>query len=249
MQVIRIKIYQNMPNYRKPDSFQLKETYPLPPPSTVIGMIHNLCEYKEYKEMDLSIQGEYYSKVNDLYTVYEFGNQKYEGGRHQLKVKDEARTVGITRGVATIELLVDVELLIHVRPKDENRMNEIYNALKMPREYPSLGRREDIALIEDVEIVELREVSGKDATEVDDKYNKYVPFNIFEELSTDTLEGYELGSKYMLNKDYRLVNFGTKNRPKFFRQWNRVEVAYIKDFKRFNTKVIADEYNSPVFLL
>src|SRR5699024_4081324 len=98
--------------------------------------------YKEYKEMDLSIQGEYYSKVNDLYTVYEFGNQKYEGGRHQLKVKDEARTVGITRGVATIELLVDVELLIHVRPKDENRMNEIYNALKMPREYPSLGRRE-----------------------------------------------------------------------------------------------------------
>ncbi len=64
-----------MVNYKKPTSFQLKETYPLPPPSTVIGMVHYLCDFTEYKEMDISIQGRSHSKVNDLYTRYEFSNQ------------------------------------------------------------------------------------------------------------------------------------------------------------------------------
>ena len=44
MKAIRVKLTQDMVNYRKPTSFQLKETYPLPPPSTVIGMVHYLCD-------------------------------------------------------------------------------------------------------------------------------------------------------------------------------------------------------------
>ena len=46
---VRLKLYQSMANYKKPTSFQLKETYPLPPYSTVIGMVHNLCNYEEYQ--------------------------------------------------------------------------------------------------------------------------------------------------------------------------------------------------------
>ncbi|SHH58033.1 CRISPR-associated protein, Cas5t family [Anaerosphaera aminiphila DSM 21120] len=247
MKAIRFKVYQNMPNYKKPNSFQLKETYPLPPPSTVIGMIHNLCGYEEYKEMDVSIQGKYYSKVNDLYTMYEFGNMEFEKGRHQLYVKDNERKVGITRGVSTVELLVDVELLIHVKPKDESLFDEIYNALKYPREYPSLGRREDIALIDDVKIVELREVTGRDLK--DEYFNKYIPMDIFEKLKTEKIEGYQVGSKYTLNKNYELINFGSGKKDKYFRKWNRVDVAYIKDFKKFNLSIAADSDNIPVFLL
>ncbi|WP_086283955.1 CRISPR-associated protein Cas5 [Candidatus Enterococcus wittei] len=37
----------------------LRETYPLPPLSTVIGMVHKLCGYQEYESMDISIQGNY----------------------------------------------------------------------------------------------------------------------------------------------------------------------------------------------
>lgn len=248
MKAIRFKVYQNMPNYKKPNSFQLKETYPLPPPSTVIGMIHNLCGYEEYKEMDVSIQGKYYSKVNDLYTMYEFGNMEFEKGRHQLYVKDNERKVGITRGVSTVELLVDVELLIHVKPKDESIFDEIYNALKFPREYPSLGRREDIALIDDVKIVELIEIEDEELDNLDKTNNLYVPIDVFKDISEDTLDGYEVGSKYTLNKDYKLINFGSKNKPKYFRQWNRVEVAYISDFRRFDAKVLSDKNNAVFFL-
>lgn len=249
MRAIKLKLYQNMPNYRKANSFQLKETYPLPPPSTVIGMIHNLCGYKEYNAMDIGIQGKYYSKVNDLYTVYEFGNQRYEEGRHQLAVEDNGKMVGITRGVSTIELLVDVELVIHIRPKKEERIDEIYKALKHPKEYPSLGRREDIALIEEVEIVELNEVKDEELEVINDHYYKYIPIDIFQEVSGDSYQGYELGSKYILNKDYKLVDFGTKNRPRYFRQWNKVEVAYVRDFRRFGIKVLVDSEHNPVFLI
>ena len=44
MKGVRIEAYQNLVNYRKPTSFQLKESYPLPPYSTVIGMIHALVD-------------------------------------------------------------------------------------------------------------------------------------------------------------------------------------------------------------
>ncbi|HHX69176.1 MAG: type I-B CRISPR-associated protein Cas5b [Miniphocaeibacter sp.] len=249
MKAIRFKVYQNMSNYRKPNSFQLKETYPLPPPSTIIGMVHNLCGYKEYEPMDVSIQGEYYSKINDLYTMYEFGNQRFEKGRHQLSIKDEDRKIGVIRGVSTIELLVDVELLIHIRPDDDNKIDEIYNAIKYPREYPSIGRREDIALITDVEIVKLKEIKGKEIQDVIDNYYKYISIDKFEDLKTKSIDGYELGSKYTLNKDYELINFGRKKTPKYFRRWNKVDVVYIREFKKFNIELVVDEKNNPVFFI
>ena len=55
---IRLDCFQNLVNYRKPSSFIIKETYPLPPYSTVSGMIHAACGFKEYHKMKLSIQGD-----------------------------------------------------------------------------------------------------------------------------------------------------------------------------------------------
>ena len=110
-EAVRIRIEQDLVNYKKPMSFQLKESYPLPPYSTVIGMIHNMCRYEKYVNMQISIQGKYKSKVNDLYTRYEFKNGKtFESGRHQLNVNG----LGVGRGVATVELLYQVELIVYV---------------------------------------------------------------------------------------------------------------------------------------
>lgn len=72
MKGIRIEAYQNLVNYKKPTSFQLKESYPLPPYSTVIGMVHAACGFTSYVPMQVSIQGKYHAKVNDLWTRYEF---------------------------------------------------------------------------------------------------------------------------------------------------------------------------------
>ena len=246
MKAIKLKLYQNMVNYKVPTSFQLKESYPLPPYSTVIGMVHSLCDFKEYKPMKISISGNYFSKVNDLYTRYEFKNgNPFEMGRHQLNVNG----YGINRGVATAELLVDVNLTIHIIPEDQSEefLDIIFEAFKYPREYPSLGRREDIVLIKDVRIVDVEKKKlEKDLSNGEDNF-AYIPVNFIQEKLVnhgDKKSGMNIyGTRYELTKNYILNNIGTKSKPKMIRSWEKEEVIYssnIKGFKRREVPVDTD---------
>ena len=247
MKAVKLKLYQNMVNYKVPTSFQLKESYPLPPYSTVIGMVHSLCDFKEYKPMKISISGNYFSKVNDLYTRYEFKNgNPFEMGRHQLNVNG----YGINRGVATAELLVDVNLTIHIIPEDQSEefLNTIFEAFKYPREYPSLGRREDIVLIKDVKIIDVEKKKlEKDLSNGEDNF-AYIPVNFIQEKLVnhgDKKIGMNIyGTRYELTKNYILNNIGTKAKPKMIRSWEKEEVIYssnIKGFKRREVPVDTDD--------
>lgn len=251
MKSIRLKLKQNLVNYKLPTSFQLKETYPLPPYSTVIGMVHNTCNYTEYKPMKISVQGKYHSKVNDLATRYEFKNgMTFDASRHQIKVGE----YGISRGVSNVELLSDVELVIHIVPEDENLVEEIFNAFKTPYEYISLGRREDLVVVDEVKIVEISEERIKDENlRIDRDYRAYVPVEIidkkkvFVEGSVDTIQ-YK-GTMYNLTKDYVSVNYGSTKSPKFFRKWNKVKVHYVSNIVASRRRAITvDEDRYMVFL-
>lgn len=215
---VRLKLYQNLVNYKKPSSFQLKETYPLPPYSTVIGMIHSICGFEDYKPMQISIQGKHYSKVNDLYTRYEFAGASYEEGRHNIKIgsKEDSKFFGAIRGVATSELLVDVELLIHIVPQDENLLEIIYNSLKFPKEFISLGRREDIARIDEVKLVELDEKTTEESELL--RYDAYIPTELFEKGDINTN-----ATIYTLNKKYDKV---TVKKDIEIRSWEKVKVIH-----------------------
>ncbi len=247
---VRLKLYQNMVNYKKPTSFQLKETYPLPPYSTVIGMVHSLCDYKEYKEMDISIQGKYHSKVNDLYTRYEFKNgMKFDSARHQLQVGE----FGISRGVSTVELLVDVELLIHIIPENQSLIEEIEKAFLYPREYPSLGRREDIVIIEEVKVVDIFEVEKiKKSMQGREDYSAYIPIEFIENIKLkDQIQGINAsGTRYKLNKNYKPKNVGTDKSPKIFRDWENKEVLYGSNISAIRKRdVTLDEDDNIVFAI
>ena len=251
MKAIKLKLYQNMVNYKVPTSFQLKESYPLPPYSTVIGMVHSLCDFKEYKPMKISISGSYFSKVNDLYTRYEFKNgNPFEMGRHQLNVNG----YGINRGVATAELLVDVNLTIHIIPEDQSEefLNTIFEAFKYPREYPSLGRREDIVLIKDVRIVDVEKKKlEKDLSNGEDNF-AYIPVNFIQEKLVnhgDKKIGMNIyGTRYELTKNYILNNIGTKAKPKMIRSWEKEEVIYSSNIKGFKRREVPlDTDNEIVF--
>lgn len=246
---VRLKLHQDMVNYKKPTSFQLKETYPLPPYSTVIGMVHSLCDYKEYKEMEVSVQGKYYSKVNDLYTRYEFKNgMKFDPARHQVKAGD----YGISRGVSTIELLVDVELLIHIIPRDQTLIEEIENAFKHPREYPSLGRREDLVIIEEVKVVDSKRIENlKSSIRVREDYSAYIPLKLIDDIVLKArVQGIDVsGTRYKINKNYELENYGTEKSPKVFRTWNKESVIYGSEVAALRKKdVEVDEDCNIMFL-
>ena len=232
MKAVKLKLYQNMVNYKVPTSFQLKESYPLPPYSTVIGMIHSLCDFKEYKPMKISISGNYFSKVNDLYTRHEFNNSD-----------------DVIKGPAMVELLVDVKLTIHIIPEDQSEefLNMIFEAFKYPKEYPSLGRREDIVLIKDVKIVDVEKKKlEKDLSNGEDDF-AYIPVNFIQEKLVnygDKKNGMNIyGTGYELTKNYILNNIGTKSKPKMIRSWEKEEVIYssnIKGFKRREVPVDTD---------
>lgn len=251
MKAIRIKIRQNLPNYKYPTSFQIKESYPLPPYSTVIGMIHNACGYTEYKPMKVSIQGKHHSKTNDFATRYEFKNgAPFEAERHQLKVGN----YGVARSVSNVELLSDVELLLHIVPEDESLLEEIYNSLLYPREYLSLGRREDLIVIEEVKIVEIKsEEDIEETIGIAKEYRAYVPIEMIER--EEVIKEGEIsnikfkGTMYNLNKNYELVNLGTAKSPKIFRKWTKVKVHYASNLYLSQLEEVCfDEDKNPVFL-
>lgn len=218
MKAIRLKLLQNMVNYRLPQSMQLKETYPLPPYSTVIGMIHAICGFTEYVPMQISVQGKYASKVNDLNTKYEFGGQKHEQGRHNVKLgkeKDgEVVYYGATRNIGTTELLVDVELIIHIFVEDEAILQSIYQGLQYPKEYISLGRREDLAVVEEVTYCNIVEEDTDDEL-ISIQYDAYIP------ITNNTVE--TQATVYNLNYCYDKV---TPRKNLEFRNWKKVKAYY-----------------------
>lgn len=210
---IRLDCFQNLVNYRKPSSFIIKETYPLPPYSTVSGMIHAACGFKEYHKMKLSIQGDNKGTISDLYTRYSFSaGARYEEGRHQICVKDGGN-YGIFKGIANVELLCECKLIIHIVPEDEADFEIIYQALKNPPTYLSLGRYEDIIDIRDVRIVSLKEDE-----EVLTNHDMYIPVSYMGEEPVEA-------TVYTLNKEYEITKQGLR-RWKSEKEGGRVKAYY-----------------------
>lgn len=193
---IRLECYQNLSSYRKPASIDVQESFKFPPYSTVIGMIHKVCKFKEYKPMKISIQGEYKSSLFNFYNRHFNSKSNIDG----------------IKGIGYVELMVDVDLIIHVVPEDESLFDTILNRLKNPLIYPALGRHEDILKIENVKPVELEE------TDTVYIYNdSYIPLKYFSK------EDNILGTVYSLNKEFN------KTTPNSIRTWkNSIKVKYVK---------------------
>ena len=90
--------------------------------------------------MWISIQGSSVSTVSDIYTKYEFGRYtKYDPDRHNVRLENGSEPLEMTQGKGRVELLADLYLLIHVIPDDSKLIDTIYEGLRHPARYPSLG--------------------------------------------------------------------------------------------------------------
>ncbi|MEZ0323175.1 MAG: type I-B CRISPR-associated protein Cas5b [Hydrogenothermaceae bacterium] len=129
--LIKIEIFQPKACYTTPLSFKGIETFPLPPYSTLRGMIYTAMgrKYREGDEIDFSIQGKYESIYRDYWTAIKFGDD----GKDKKPIE--------------VPTLHNLKLIIHIWT---NIGDEIVEALNSPAEFLSLGRREDIIKIEKV---------------------------------------------------------------------------------------------------
>jgi len=234
--VIRLQCFQSLANYRKPTSHIIKETYPLPPYSTVLGMIHAACGYKEWHSMKLSIQGINKGTISDLYTRYSFTpGGKYEEGRHQICVEDDAK-YGIFKGIANTELVCDNRMIIHILPAEED-FQTVYESLKAPKCYLALGRHEDILSIESVDVVNLQWEESADTT-----MDIYIPVDMVEGNDTED-EGIVLGNHtttiYNLTREYEITSQGLRRWKKeggrirafYFPKGQTIGNVYVDDYQ------------------
>lgn len=89
MKALRIHLKQTSANYRREETIENKMTYPLPPFSTVIGALHQAAHLKEYKHMEISIQGDYHSMSREPYTDYCFLNSTQDDRGILIKMCNE----------------------------------------------------------------------------------------------------------------------------------------------------------------
>lgn len=212
MRAVRVLAAQNMVSYRVPQSLIIKESYPLPPYSTVIGMVHAACGFTEYVPMKVSIQGDFASSVQEMYTRYEFGKKtKYDAGRHQVKLHGEDCDYGMTRGPGSVELLTDVRLILHIIPEEDAMCETIQHGLQSPKNYLNLGRWEDLLRIDDVRITELqKERIQKDNIALE--CSAWIPEETEAELKRTVRTKYiATGTSYRLHKTYEISNLGLRS--------------------------------------
>ena len=219
MQAIKIKCFQNMVNYKRQGFNEIWQSYPLPPYSSVIGMIHKACGFTEYKEMYISVQGESVNSHYGLFTKYSFNK------------KESSLKSPSFRGVGSVELLIDLSLIIHVFMYDEKLLKEVCDKLNKPKIYPSLGRYEDILIINSVELIDIVEAPRK----IELRNSAYIPVIYINE-EADTLES---GTRYLINKKFYIDENG-------IRKWEKVNGKINVKYMRPSASRI--KFNKGVFV-
>lgn len=207
MKVLKLKLFQETACYKKPFAMKITETYPLPPYSTVSGLIHKVLGATEYIPLKISIQGSYESIFNNYQTTYFYK-------------KDT-----ITSMPMNSHMLLNVNLIIHIGAEEEV-LKEIYDKLINFDEYLSLGRKEDLLRIDDMYFTEVEEF---DIDEDNEEEYELTEFKIKRPIyiPKDKLE-----DKYVSGISYRLNNYYTNDTTKDKKRiWNKVDTYYVESGK------------------
>lgn len=145
MEFLKVELLSPCVTFKTPLSLKGIETYPLPPPSTVIGLLYTALGRKWNGErFSLSIQGDYEAIFRDYIRL-----RKYNKKDKILQVLP-----------AEVPKLYNFKCVVHIGA--EGRLiEEFLKALKSPSRYLYLGGGEYPVLVRDVKIVNAREYSGK----------------------------------------------------------------------------------------
>lgn len=230
MKAVLIEGYMEKGVFATPFSHAGKRvyTYPLPPFSTVAGMVHFLCRWSSWHDMNISIAGS--GTVNEQ----EFA-MRWKGGtyarsetedfkkRFPVRVKNGPGFTGWVNTPVLVDFVADLNLRLHVQPKNEKEVDIIYKMLKHPRRFPNLGRHEDLLRIDKIEVVD---ILPPEKMTLD--LPAYAP--VLPETSGTV---YTLHKKYTVDRERRI--------------FEDVKTAYLDAGQEVTTEI--DSCGNPVFLM
>lgn len=230
MKAVLIEGYMEKGVFATPFSHTGKRiyTYPLPPFSTVAGMVHFLCRWDCWHDMNISIVGS--GTMNEQEFAMRWKGGAYAGSetdefkkRFPVRVECGEGFTGWVNTPVLTDFVADLHLRLHIQPKDEKEVDIIYKMLKYPRRFPSLGRHEDLLRIDKIEVVDILP---------SEKITLDLP------AYTPAFPGM-FGTIYALHKKYTIV----RNR----RIFKDVKTMYIDAGQEATTEI--DSCGNPVFLM
>lgn len=168
-QVLKVKIHQPEANYRVPFSYQRRFTYPIPPFSTVKGLLCNLMgirdetdeRFKKIRDgLSLAIYGKYESIVKEYVWFRNLSSKSHKERFGSVKNRSISGIPQHPGGQmpVTVDVLSNVNLIIYFYHNEFEFLNEIKSAFENPSGRLTtihLGRAEDWVVFEEITILEL----------------------------------------------------------------------------------------------
>lgn len=153
-----LELFQPFAQYRNPFTFYYAQTFPLPPKSTIIGMLQNaMGEWynEECWNLKVSVHGGFESTFWNYQQLIK-GDIKFQNVNNKLTLVNQERSLygqGLKsqRSPISQQELFNGHLWIFLRG-EAKMIDKLRTALGMPTKFLSLGRSEDIIFIRKVEI-------------------------------------------------------------------------------------------------
>lgn len=162
MKFIRIKCSGCLNSFRQPDFHTYHKTLPLPPKTTVAGMIGSALgispesvneEWLQNNRFQMGIVGKSNGKANDLWQI-----RKYES--KQIKAyQNGAESAPYKTAVIVRELLYASEFTLYLHFENEEDFELVSSKIQNPEWALSLGREDELVLIEEIKRIDLNEAT------------------------------------------------------------------------------------------
>ena len=164
LHILRLRFSQPSAHYRVPFSFSRRHTYPIPPFSTVIGMLCNVLglrsqeeeDFKKLKNLYMAIYGTYDSITREYVwfrNLSQDAHKKRFGSTNNRFFDGTPEHPGGQTPVR-VDVLEDVKLVIYLGSHDEDFLKTIKDAFSSSEKwlYPlHLGRAEDLVIIDEID--------------------------------------------------------------------------------------------------
>lgn len=207
MNFLKVKCIGGFNSYRQPDFHTYHKSLPLPPKTTIAGMLGGALglspeEVNENwllnKRLQIGIIGKSNGQVKDLWRI-----RKYKG-----------KSANFTTSPLVREIHYDNQYTLYFQCSEDNDFEIIQSALTNPKWALSLGREDELIKILSVELVDLKTVENAKLT------NTVVGFDVNE-------FGYSIDETYLFSS----VNGNLLNlRPVIIR--SPISFKYDKDHSR-----------------
>lgn len=164
MRFLRIKCKGVFNSYRQPDFHTYHKTLPLPPKTTVAGLIGGALgispvevneEWLLKDKFKMGIVGTNNGQANDLWQI-----RKYES--KQIKAYQTGKEVfPYKTAVIVRELLFQSKIVLYLTFENESDFDTLRNALIAPKWALSLGREDELIKIELIDDIDLPLISNQ----------------------------------------------------------------------------------------